>query len=225
MESSVAVGFAAPIEKQVGRICSMYRGERRTVGRTVGFIDGTLRPIARPTRNQKVMYSGHKRCHGLKFQSVVTPDGIICHWSGPYAGSRHDAGILGTSQLLQVLEQSFVHQERTFNIYGDPAYPSSIILQAPFRGAHITEVEQVFNRMMSRVRVAVEWSFGGLLQLFPFLDYRTNLKLHLQPLGVFFSVATILFNCHTCFEGSVASSHFGVEPPSLNEYLNKEYQN
>ena len=33
-----------------------------------GFIDGTARPIARPKRNQKVMYSGHKRVHCLKFQ-------------------------------------------------------------------------------------------------------------------------------------------------------------
>ena len=33
-----------------------------------GFIDGTARPIARPKRHQKVMYSGHKRIHCLKFQ-------------------------------------------------------------------------------------------------------------------------------------------------------------
>ena len=33
-----------------------------------GFIDGTVRPIARPTRNQRIMYSGHKILHCLKFQ-------------------------------------------------------------------------------------------------------------------------------------------------------------
>lgn len=33
-----------------------------------GFIDGTVRPIARPTVNQRIMYSGHKRVHCLKFQ-------------------------------------------------------------------------------------------------------------------------------------------------------------
>ena len=36
-----------------------------------GFIDGTLRPIARPTVNQRIMYSGHKRVHCLKFQVCV----------------------------------------------------------------------------------------------------------------------------------------------------------
>ena len=33
----------------------------------VGFLDGTFRPICRPTMNQKVCFSGHKRAHGLTF--------------------------------------------------------------------------------------------------------------------------------------------------------------
>ena len=34
----------------------------------IGFIDGTVHPIARPTVNQRIMYSGHKRVHCIKFQ-------------------------------------------------------------------------------------------------------------------------------------------------------------
>jgi hypothetical protein len=33
-----------------------------------GFIDRTVRPIARPVRNQRIMFSGHKRVHCIKFQ-------------------------------------------------------------------------------------------------------------------------------------------------------------
>jgi len=33
-----------------------------------GFIDGTLRPCCRPIQNQRILFSGHKRTHGLKFQ-------------------------------------------------------------------------------------------------------------------------------------------------------------
>ena len=33
-----------------------------------GFIDGTVRPFAWPIYNQRIMYSGHKRVHCLKFQ-------------------------------------------------------------------------------------------------------------------------------------------------------------
>ena len=48
-----------------------------------GFVDGTVRPITRPGENQRLLYNGHKRVHGLKFQSVVLPNGLIAHLYGP----------------------------------------------------------------------------------------------------------------------------------------------
>ena len=44
-----------------------------------GFIDGTVRPICRPEQNQRIVYNGHKRVHGLKYQSVVLPNGMIAN--------------------------------------------------------------------------------------------------------------------------------------------------
>jgi hypothetical protein len=38
-----------------------------------GFIDGTAKSISRPIYNQKIMYSGHKRIHCLKFQVFLKP--------------------------------------------------------------------------------------------------------------------------------------------------------
>ena len=38
-----------------------------------GFIDGTVRPIARPDQKQGIVYNGHKLVHSLKFQSVALP--------------------------------------------------------------------------------------------------------------------------------------------------------
>ena len=48
-----------------------------------GFIDGTVRPIARPGMNQRVLYNGHKRVHSLKFQAVAIPNGLIANLHGP----------------------------------------------------------------------------------------------------------------------------------------------
>ena len=48
-----------------------------------GFVDGTVRPICRPGRNQRIVYNGHKRVHGLKFQSVALPNGLIGNLYGP----------------------------------------------------------------------------------------------------------------------------------------------
>ena len=48
-----------------------------------GFVDGTVRPISRPECNQRIVYNGHKRVHAIKFQSVVTPNGMIANVFGP----------------------------------------------------------------------------------------------------------------------------------------------
>ena len=42
-----------------------------------GFIDGSVRPIARPDQQSRIVYNGHKRVHLLKFQSVTPPNGLI----------------------------------------------------------------------------------------------------------------------------------------------------
>ncbi|GAV08938.1 hypothetical protein RvY_18556 [Ramazzottius varieornatus] len=41
------------------------------------FIDGTARPICRPIFYQRQMFSGHKRIHCTKWQSVVLPNGRL----------------------------------------------------------------------------------------------------------------------------------------------------
>ena len=52
----------------------------------VRFIDGTVQPIARPTKYQRCVYNGHKWCHAIKFQYVVTPDGLVSNLWGPLEG-------------------------------------------------------------------------------------------------------------------------------------------
>ncbi|XP_042150753.1 uncharacterized protein LOC120849884 [Ixodes scapularis] len=57
-----------------------------------GFVDGTARPICRPTEDQRLYFSGHKRVHAIKYQGVMCANGIIVEMNGPYPGHRHDAG-------------------------------------------------------------------------------------------------------------------------------------
>ena len=40
-------------------------------------MDGTVRLISKPGQKRRVVYHGHKRVHGVKFQSVTLPNGII----------------------------------------------------------------------------------------------------------------------------------------------------
>ena len=48
-----------------------------------GVINGTVRPIAGPGENQRVVYNRQKQVHALKFQSVVLPNGLIGNMYGP----------------------------------------------------------------------------------------------------------------------------------------------
>ncbi|KAH7965735.1 hypothetical protein HPB49_010261 [Dermacentor silvarum] len=61
------------------------------------FIDATVLPICRPSKVQRTHFSGHKRLHALKYQSLMCPNGLICELDGPYPGSKHDADPASTS--------------------------------------------------------------------------------------------------------------------------------
>ena len=69
-----------------------------------GFIDGIVFPICRPKQHQRQLFSGHKRVHCLKFQSVMCPNGIISSFMGSYVGHRHDAGIFHESKITEQLQ-------------------------------------------------------------------------------------------------------------------------
>ena len=54
-------------------------GKGAALDNCFGFVDGTVRPISKPGEQQRTVYNGHKRVHGLKFQSVAVPNGLIAN--------------------------------------------------------------------------------------------------------------------------------------------------
>ncbi|CAG7827895.1 unnamed protein product, partial [Allacma fusca] len=147
--------------------------------RCFGFLDGTVRAICRPSYKQREFYNGHKRVHALKFQSLILPNGIIANLYGPVEGRRHDAHILAKSQLITQLQRKFEGHPSHPYIYGDPAYPLRKFLIVPFKGS-LNRKEKILNKKMSKLREAVEWGFGKIIELFSFLDFKKNLKIYKQ---------------------------------------------
>lgn len=136
-------------------------------------------------------------------------------------GKKHDSGMLAESGLLQQLQQfAYSPTGQTMCIYGDPAYPLRIQLQAPFRNAVITPEMQAFNSAMSRVRISVEWLFGDVINYFKFLDFKKNLKIQLSSVGKMYVVCALLRNALTCLYGNETSEFFGLDPPTLHNYFN-----
>ncbi|KAF0715740.1 hypothetical protein AaE_011261 [Aphanomyces astaci] len=142
-----------------------------------GLIDGTVRGCCRPSggTEQRTMYNGHKRKHVIKFQTVVTPDGLISHVFGPGEGRRQDLTLLRKSCLENVIASN--PRFRGYIIYKDPAYGRSDQLVSPFSGARLTEAQNHVNASMSRVRVSIEWTYGQILQYWPIVDLKKKVKL------------------------------------------------
>lgn len=75
---------------QLHRYADAIHLQRSPLENGFGFVDGTVRSIVHPTKNQGFMYNGHKRVHAIKVQSVVTPNGLNANPSGPFEGKQHD---------------------------------------------------------------------------------------------------------------------------------------
>ena len=184
-----------------------------------GFIDGTVRSIACPKHNQRVMYNGHKRVHSVKFQSVVAPNGLIANLCGPFEGKRHDSTMLHESGLLNDLRPVVFYNGQPLCLYGDPAYALGVHLQAPYRGNHLAPQMELYNKSMSEVRVAVEMSFGTISNYFKFIDFKKEMKVNLSPVGKIYFVCALLENAQTCLYGNQVSAMFDIDPPTLNDYF------
>ena len=70
-----------------------------------GFVDGTFRPFCRPSQEQRAYYSGHKKAHGMKFQAIATPDGLVSSLHGPWLGPDNDWRILLQSGVQDRMEK------------------------------------------------------------------------------------------------------------------------
>ena len=83
-------------------------------------------------------------------------------------------------------------------IYGDPAYPLRVHLQAPFCQGCLTPQMQAYNDAMSEAQVSVEWLFGDIINSFKFPNYKNNLKIELSSVGKMYVVCALLQNAVTC---------------------------
>ena len=85
--------------------------------------------------------------------------------------------MLVESHLYNSLERNaFSTTGEAMCIYGDPAYPLRIHLQAPFRNRVLTPQMLAYNSSMSAVRTAVEWLFGDVINYFKCLDFKILTK-------------------------------------------------
>ena len=127
------------------------------------LIDGTERPIRRPKDSQRRHddYSGKKKRHTKK-NIVITdkPRGKVLGLGPTHAGSRHDKACVDDDGYV-FPEGSTLYKDSGFQGY-EPEGVKTHQPQKKPRGKELTPEEKESNRLISRIRVQVEHSIGGI---------------------------------------------------------------
>ena len=187
-----------------------------------GFIDGMIRKTAHPLYNQRTIYTRFKKCRGIKFQSVLVPDGYIACLFSPVPAKTHDARLLHESNLIQQLCNVMpedISNRPIYSLYGDLAYLQSAYLLGRFRNAIVGTDEANFNRLISSVYITVEWGYCEIVEEWNYLDFCQALRIF-QSLVVQYYVNTA-FLCYlsNCLIGNKTQNYFNAHQMTIEECL------
>jgi hypothetical protein len=127
------------------------------------IIDGTERPIRRPKdpASQKQNYRGKKKQHTVKNNLITDKNtGKIKGLSATSSGKKHDKK-LADEQQLRFPVGSKLWQDTGFQGY-EPENTQTFQPQKKPKGRELTPIEKRVNTRISRERIAVEHSIGGV---------------------------------------------------------------
>jgi len=160
-----------------------------------------------PLEVQQAWWTGWKKLHGMKWQTVILANGMDFQVYGPLSVRAHDRDTLRLSFIEELLALLQADDPFFFRIYGDSAYS-------------VTEIIGVGEgRGMSSVRETVEWSYKDVKVLWKYCDYRHVLHLRNQPVAKIFFVCMLLRNAYVTLHGSQISEYMFMLPPTFEEWV------
>jgi hypothetical protein len=193
--------------------------------RIVGFLDGTWVSVCKPLCDaiQRELYNRYHRGHGLKYQALASPGGLILDLFGPVVGRLSDSTMLRLSELQEKLEElsNAANPPWTHVGYADSAYAAGPhIMRGLKRNMLHTALMRELQTAMNAPRTSVEWGFGQIIADFPYPTARHRHKIYLSPVGRIWPLAALLSNCKSCYKGgNQISDYFNATMPSLEWYL------
>lgn len=185
----------------------------------------TNRKLCRPRLFQELLYSGYYKGHGLKFQSIVSPCGLVLDLYGPEMGRRNDIWLWYRSRVGEAMDALPLHPNGgRYVLYGDSAYrkagAADHIACAFPRTRPLSVMERAFNKSYNKCRVVVEWAFGHVYSLWASFRYLPSLKTGQSNIGRRFLAAVLLYNFRTCLnKGNQISLYYNIAPPTLAAYI------
>lgn len=199
------------------------------VSNIFAFLDGTGLEIARPGNGaQNPFWNGYMHGHYLIFQGISFPDGMVVI-EGAFPGYQPDTMIWRDSEMREELENIMADRaaegRARYKIYADKIYSNSVLITAAYSRRHhrhgLQDWQIRLNRLMSDIRVGVEWSFGKIIARNKYVSYGQSMKIQGSPVSKYYHIAVLLANAHTCMFGCQQTSYFGVSPPDVNEYFDQ----
>jgi hypothetical protein len=178
---------------------------------------------------QRAFFGGHHKRHALKTLSYVLPNGMIPAVYGPVSCRRNERLIINWSNVDDSLINlnrevlNIVNPRDWYRAYYDDGiartfYPCHRSRhQAPLTLRQFQE-----NERMKAMRITVEWSYTQVKALWAVADnHKNKFKLETDHHLIFAQIrlAHLFSNCVTCRRGNQTSTYFGLDAPSLDQYL------
>ena len=169
-----------------------------------------------------MVYTKWKKCHGIKFQSVLVPDGYIACLYGPVLAKTDDAKLLRQSNLMEQLHNVMPDDNSNgpiYSLYGDLAYLQSSYFHGGFRNVINGTDEANFNRLMSSIHITVEWGYCKIIEQWKFLDFCQAMRIFQSPIAQYYINTAFLSNLRNCMIGNKTRNYFDAHQMTIEEYL------
>jgi hypothetical protein len=160
------------VDDTIDQICIPYAGP-------AGDFIGAPRKAQYMTA-QRAVYTGYKKLHGIKMETVFLPNGISTIF-GPVSARRNDLGVLGMSRLNDWLFAIQQHDQIRYSLLGDGIFNihgNSLIVSYYRRHfVPLTMAQMRINNALKSARVSIEKNYGHQSVVFRICDSKQSYKL------------------------------------------------
>lgn len=222
LTASKIANYAQHISKRSGN----------TVGNVWAFVDETKLEICRPTHDEHLHYNEDAKAYVYKYQGVIAPDGMIIALIQSVNGCMHDSEAWVKAGIREKIQSIFRSQYEDkeycpYLIYGDLGdYQGWEIMEPHGTSRGVLEnsseplaAPQGFESGMSSLRVATNWGFRRVVNLWAFTSAKRQLRMYQKYNEYIFPMAVLLTNLQCCFYGNQIGKYYECKPPTAEEYL------
>ncbi|GJJ74158.1 hypothetical protein EMPS_06516 [Entomortierella parvispora] len=180
-----------------------------------GFLDRASLQLGHPFVDQGPRSKRRRREPiTIHFQGIVAPDGIIVHLG---------LSVWGYRPKFEKIQQREI--EGTLARFVGPPQGKGLSIHNDGKSQKGPQIARCIHKNQCTCAVIVEQAFNNVTYQFPSLDLMGVPRLLVSPLETQYRAAVLFANIHAClFKGGI-SDHFGMRPPTVEEYLNPKVFN